>query len=168
MTALTFTELEGRASAIDSMLTLARVHLERNAAALGSMVYVCWGNYQFSKLVNSFNSVHAEIKEHDLRELGDTLDRVVSVVGPHVRRIDPASLNALERIPRKSVLNLVTRVEKLVVQIRLEENKRRKLVRKGSPALPPQLYRDAIMASVMLRPTTPDPVERHPDPDYGF
>ena len=83
MSALIIAELEARASAVDSVLTLARVRMERQGAMVRVGFYLCQGRYHFMKLVSALEAY----SDQDLGTVARFLGDVQSLVQAHLRRL---------------------------------------------------------------------------------
>ncbi len=168
--ALTLVDVEARASLIESSVEMVRVQIERNTLALGGAAYLCLADYQLRRLRSDLRRALPCMGHERIDAVADMLEKGSSTVGGHVRRIDTRALNVFERWNLRRVFRILSELDEVVKSLRLEAIRKRPYmpIAKESPELNSVLYKDAAMASLMFRRSTPDPAERYPDPDYGF
>jgi hypothetical protein len=116
MSALMIAELEARASAVDSVLALARVRMERQGAMVRGGFYLCQGRYHFMKLVSALEAHSDDLRGYDLDEIADALDAATRRFGPGVR-VESGKPQLFEDLVRSHAVRLFNDLHELVAQL---------------------------------------------------
>jgi hypothetical protein len=175
MTTLAFTELEARASAVDSFLALARVQVERRAAHVanvtGGFWYACLGRHQLTKFDKALGAIWNDLRDPDMVELANMLARCTKEIAPARQHAEGkvSQMGPAERLVVAKLCALVDDAERLSQKLYAEASKglRPKFTPSG-PGLTPYAMHQAAFASAFLQPVSPDPADATADPDYGF
>lgn len=117
MSALMIAELEARASAIDSVLTLARVRMERDEAILRVGFYLYQARHHLMKLAATLEASADNLGRYELDELADQLDAAMRRFGPGVR-VTSARPTLFGQLVRSHAVRLFNDVHELVAQLR--------------------------------------------------
>ena len=117
MSALLIAELEARASAVDSVLTLARVRMERPGAMVRVGFYLCQGRYHFMKLVSALEAHSDDLRGYELDEIADALDGATRRFGPGVRVESERPPQLFECLVRSHAVRLFNDLHELVAQL---------------------------------------------------
>ena len=107
-------ELEARASAVDSVLTLARVRMERHEAMLRAGFYLCQGRHHLVKLVAALEASADDLGGYELDELADMLDAAARRFGPGVRLASARRPTMFEQVARSHAVRLFNDLHELV------------------------------------------------------
>jgi hypothetical protein len=169
--ALTVTELEARAAAIDSALALVRVEIERNSALAAVFFYNAQGRHQLKRLRSMLEMAMVDLTDAQLEMIVTKLERMPADVVPVLETAErqAQAMRLLERQCLAYVRGTVTQVEELTDRLRVEAARPdRHVLVVVPPTLTSAMQHRAMMANSLLRPITRDPAEAHPDPDYGF
>ena len=110
-------ELEARASAVDSVLALARVRMERQGAMVRVGFYLCQGRYHFMKLVSSLEAYSDDLRGYELDEIADALDVATRRFGPGVRVESGRPPQLVEHLVRSHAVRLFNDLHELVTQL---------------------------------------------------
>lgn len=163
MTTLTINEIEARASAVESGLRLAAVHMSRSAALVKSAANLCIGHHHFRKLTTLLNESMNDLGPSQLTELADILD-TTTVYAKRLRDRDVSRFHMLERAMIDSFIGFLDQVEALAIRLRKEAQVRMET----NPPMDATLFASSRVASAFMRPVAIDKTEREPDPMYGF
>jgi len=109
-------ELEARASAVDSVLALARVRMERQGAMVRVGFYLCQGRYHFMKLVSALEAHSDDLRGYDLDEIAYALDAATRRFGPGVR-VESGKPQLFEHLVRSHAVRLFNDLHELVAQL---------------------------------------------------
>lgn len=169
--AFTVSELQARAEAVEAMLALARIEFERHAALAAAFAYNTAGRYQLRRFNSILDAHWNDLRDEQLEELAAKLERIPRLVGPVLDEGERHGVGkrGLERRMFKSVRESMNQVEVLIERLRTEAARgTRPQLAIAVPQLSEPMLRQAMLASVLLRRVKPDPVDSHPDPDYGL
>ena len=110
-------ELEARASAVDSVLALARVRMERQGEMVRGGFYLCQGRYHFMKLVSALDAYSDDLRGYELDEIADALDAATRRFGPGVRVESGRPPQLFECLVRSHAVRLFNDLHELVEQL---------------------------------------------------
>ena len=110
-------ELEARASAVDSVLTLARIRMERQEAMVRVGFYLCQGRYHFMKLVSELAAYSDDLRGYELDEIAYALDATTRRFSPGVRVESGRPPELFEHLVRSHAVRLFNDLHELVAQL---------------------------------------------------
>jgi hypothetical protein len=117
MSALIRTELEARASAVDSALALACVRIARQTAMVRVGFYLCQGRYHFMKLVSALDSCSHELRVYEVDEIAAALDATARRLAPGLRVESAGRPRLFERLVRSHAVRLFNDLHELVARL---------------------------------------------------